>query len=332
MNSKKWEDVMTEKISLNKVKSFAGKNSAFIAFVALFLLAAILKGNMFFSYANLINILRNNAVIGIVALGMTIVIIAAGIDLSVGSMLAFVGYIVLLLVNQTQNIVVGITAGCLMAAAFGLATGYLVSNFRIPAFIVTLGTLTIYRSVCQYFLKGGGVTIKGEIQQGYIGISNTNLFGIIPLPIIYWLICAVVIHYFMMHTPSGRHIYAVGSNEKATLLSGVHIHRVKWLAYSVAAVLVAVAAIVETSRLGSVNSSSSGSSYEMDAIAAAVIGGASMSGGKGRVIDTVFGTLTLGIINNMMNLMGVNAFLVGAVKGVIIIVAVLLQTRLNEEN
>lgn len=309
----------------------AGNNSAVIAFFLLFILAVILKGNMFLSWNNIINILRNNSIIGIIALGMTLIIITGGIDLSVGSELAFSGLVAISVLNWSQSILLTILAALLAAIVLGFFTGGLVAKFKIPPFITTLGTLTIYRSVSQYFLNGGGVMAGGEKMDSYIKISNTNLFGKIPMPIIYWAVCVIVIYLIANHTGIGRHIYAVGSNEKATLLSGVNVNRVKYFTYTVSALLVAIAAIVETSRLGSINSSSSGSGYEMDAIAAAVIGGTSMSGGKGKILFTVFGTLTLGIINNMMNLMGVNAFLVGAVKGAIIIVAVLLQTRLNKE-
>lgn len=312
-------------------KKIASNNSALIAFVLLFILATVLKGTMFLSWNNIINVLRNNSIIGIIALGMTLIIITGGIDLSVGSQVAIIGFVAISVLNSTQSIFLAIVISLVLAAILGVITGILVSKFNIPAFITTLGTMTIYRSVSQYFLNGGGVMASGDKMKAYISISNTNLFGKIPMPIIYWAVCVIIIHLLANHTSIGRHIYAVGSNEKATLLSGVNVNRVKYFAYSTSAILVGIATVVETSRLGSINSSSSGSSYEMDAIAAAVIGGTSMSGGKGKILFTVFGTLTLGIINNMMNLLGVNAFLVGAVKGAIIIVAVLLQTRLNKE-
>ena len=133
-------------------------------------------------------------------------------------------------------------------------------------------------------------------------------------------------------TGLGKHIYATGSNEKATRLSGINTDRIKIITYTISGVLVSLAAIIEASRLGSMNSASSGISYEMDAIAAVVIGGTSMSGGKGRILGTVFGTLTLGIINNMMNLLGVPTFLVSAIKGAIIIGAVLVQNQVNKKS
>lgn len=312
-------------------KKWAGNNSALIAFIVLFLLAVILRGTTFLSVSNILNILRNNAVIGIIALGMTLIIITGGIDLSVGSQLAFVGIIIITTFNATQNIIVTLLAGIVSAFVFGLITGLLVARFNIPAFITTLGSMSIFRSVAQYWMNGGGVMISGDKSRTYLAISNTDLFGVIPMPIIVWIAAAVIIYIISQHTATGRHIYAVGSNEKAAQLASIHVTKVKCFAYTISSLLVMLAAIVETSRLGSVNSASSGSSYEMDAIAAAVIGGTSMAGGKGKIGFTVLGTLTLGIINNMMNLLGINSFLVEAIKGAIIIIAVLLQMLLNKE-
>lgn len=322
------------KIILNKnnLKDFASQNSAFIAFVGLFLLAIITCGSTFLNLGNLMNILRNNSIIGIVSLGMTLVIINGSIDLSVGSQLALTGLIAISIINSTQNIFLGIIISLLFAIAFGGITGWLVAKFDVPAFIVTLGTMTIYRSLSQYFFNGGGLLVSGESAKPFISISNTDLFGVIPLPIIFWLALAFIISSFMSNTPTGRYIYAVGSNEKATRLSGININKVKVYTFIISGMFISIAGIVEASRLGSINSASSGISYEMDAITAVVIGGISMSGGRGKIIGTVFGTLTLGVINNMMNLFGVPPFLVGAVKGMIIIFAVLFQKRLNIKN
>ncbi len=312
-------------------KKWAGDNSAIIAFVVLLVLAVILQGGTFLSVNNIINVLRNNSVIGIIALGMTLIIITGGIDLSVGAQLAFIGVAIITVFNSTQSLLLTILVGGVGAVLFGWITGILIAKFKIPPFITTLGSMTIYRSVAQFFLNGGGLTASGEKTNQYLAISNTNLFGVIPMPIVVWFVCVIIVLLIMQHTAIGRHIYAVGSNEKAASLSAINVVRVKCFAYIASALLVLIATIVETSRLGSINSASSGNKYEMDAIAAAVIGGTSMSGGKGKIAFTVLGTLTLGIINNMMNLLGVDSFLVGAVKGAIIIVAVLLQMTLNKE-
>ena len=303
-----------------------------MSFLALFIVALAVKGTIFLQLNNIINILRNNSVVGIIALGMTLIIITGGIDLSVGSQLAFIGVVVINVLVNTQSVFLALLTGLVVAVVVGFLTGYVTAKFKVPAFITTLGTMSIYRSISQFWMNGGGISSSGSAGSSYIAISNKNLFGLIPMPIIVWLVCAIVIYLYTTHTGVGRHVYAVGSNEKAAKLAGVNVVKVKTMVYVIGSVLILIATVVETSRLGSVNSASSGSGYEMDAIAAAVIGGTSMAGGKGTVVGTVLGTLTLGIIDNLMNLLGVNPFLVNAVKGTIIIVAVLLQIFLNKKS
>lgn len=314
------------------LKAFVGRNSALVAAVALVILSVILRGKTFFSYSNIINIFLNNSIIGIISLGMTLIILIGGIDLSVGSQLALTGLIAISVANATHSILLGILACCALSVLLGVGSGWLVAKFDVPSFIVTLGTMSIFRSVAEYLYNGGGLTVKGDVLGAYTAISNTNLFGVLPLPILYWLILCVVIYFFTAKTVTGRHIYAVGSNEKAARLSSINVDGVKIVAFTVSGLMVALAAIIESARLGSMDSSTSGSSYEMDAIAAVVIGGTSMSGGRGSILGTLFGTLIIGIINNMMNLLGVPPFLQGAVKGAIIIAAVLFQKRLDAKN
>lgn len=288
------------------------------------IIAAILKGNTFLSVQNFVNILRNNSVIGTIALGMTFVIISGNIDLSVGSMLVVVGAVVAGVINITGSIFLGIIAGLLTGALAGFINGFISTKGKVPSFIVTLGTMYIFRSVTQHLMSGGGFSTTSKV---FSQISNYNLFNIIPLPIIYFVALTIISYIIARHTRFGRHIYAVGSNEKATRLSAVNVDRVKILGFIFIGLMVAFAAIIETSRLNSINASSSGHFYELDAIAAVVVGGTSMNGGKGSIIGTFFGVLILGIINNMMVLIGVPPFLVGAVKGGIVILAVLLQRK-----
>lgn len=316
--------------SKKSISSFLSENSALVALVALFIITACLKGQVFLNPRNILNIFMNNSIIGIIALGMTLIIITGGIDLAVGSQLAAAGLIVITVLNSTESIALSLLSAIIFGIVSGGFTGIMIAKFKIPPFIVTLGTLSIYRSVSQYFFNGGGIMAKNN-QDAFIAIANTKIGGMISVIIIYWIVLAIIISVFSKKTAIGRHIYAVGSNEKATKLSGINVDRVKITAYIISGILVALAATIEAARLGSMNSASSGLSYEMDAIAAVVIGGTSMSGGKGTIIGTVFGTLTLGVINNMMNLLGVPTFLVSAIKGVIIIVAVLLQSRLNKD-
>lgn len=320
-----------ENKAMRDFKAILAKNSALIALLLLFVVALILKGNLFFNYNNIMNILMNNSFIGIIALGMTLIILIGDIDLAVGSQMALSGLLALTVLNNTGSLILSFIAALLIGATTGIITGTAVAKFNIPSFIVTLGSMQIYRSIAQYFYNGGGVMATGEKADWFTDISNSRLFGQVQMPIVYWLVLSILVMVFVNKTAFGRHILAVGSNERATFLSAVNTHRIKIGVFAISGMLVAIAGIMEASRLGSMNSSSSGRAYELDAIAAVVIGGTAMSGGRGSIMGTVFGTLTIGIINNLMNLMGVPAFLVGAIKGMIIIVAVLLQKVLSKD-
>jgi len=315
-------------ISKQDVKRFCGENAAFIAFIALVITAIILRGDVFLTPTNIINVLRHNAVVGIIALGMTLVIVLGEIDLAVGAKLVLIGWIILEVFNATQNIFLTIVVGLIVGAITGSLQGVLVAKLAMPSFIVTLGMMTIYRSIAQYALRGGGLMVGGESYASYLHISRGDIFGI-PLPIYYWIILSFLMFLFTSHTAVGRHMYAIGSNKKAAMLSGINVDRIKILAFAMCGVMVALAAVAETSRIGAINSASSGLTHNMDAIAAVVIGGASLGGGRGRIIGTFFGVMTLGVITNMLNLVGVNPFLFGAARGAIVIAAIFLQKRLD---
>ena len=285
---------------------------------------------------NWINILRNNAPVGIVALGMAFVIISGGIDLAVGSTLVAVGAVMMVLINGNPAgiltaagitgvpaFILGILAALLMGSLIGLINGFLIARSKLPAFIATLGMMKICRSVTQQFMQTVGVKVPRE----FTAIANTKIGGEIILPIFYWLIIAAVLIVVARRTPFGRHVYAIGSNERAARLSGINVERVKTLVYVLSGLLVGVAAIVNIARIGSMDYANAGSGYEMDAIAAVVVGGTSMSGGKGSIVGTVLGMLIIAVMNNLLNLIGVPPFLREAFKGLIVIVAVLMQKK-----
>lgn len=294
-------------------------------------------GDWFSSWGkNWINILRNNAPVGIVALGMTFVIISGGIDLAVGSTLVAVGAVMMVLINGNADglltalgiegvpaFAIGIGAALLVGALIGLVNGELVSRSKLPAFIATLGTMKICRSVTQQFMQTVGV----KVPRDFTAIANTKIGGEIILPILYWLAVAAILMLVARKTSFGRHVYAIGSNERAARLSGVHVERVKTMVYVLSGLLVAVAAVINIARIGSMDYANAGSGYEMDAIAAVVVGGTSMSGGKGSILGTVLGMLIIAVMNNLLNLIGVPPFLREAFKGFIVIVAVLLQKK-----
>jgi len=296
--------------------------SVIVAFLVIYIVATILN-HRFIDVNNQLNILMQVSIIGIIALGMTVVMLSGGIDLSVGSVLVFVGVITVLVLNATGSVVIAVIAALIVGPCVGFLNGLMVAKGRIASFIATLGMMAGARSIALYITKGG--SISGEVSS-FTSIANSKLAGI-NLPIIIFLVMTVLVYILMHKTRFGRYVYAIGSNEKASLLSGIRVDRVKIGVYSLAGLLVSVSAIIETSRLNSISSSSSGVQYELDAIAAVIIGGTRMTGGRGKVIGTFFGILILGILNNMMNLMNVSPHLQGFVKGLIIIIAVVFQKR-----
>ncbi len=285
-------------------------------------------------YKNWLNLVRNNVSVGIIALGMTFVIISGGIDLAVGSTFVTVGAVTMLMVDTGgifMNLgipyplvfVMAILASLLIGAALGFLNGAFITWGKLPPFIATLGTLNIFRSVTQYFMQGPSPKVPSEFLQ----IANFQIGGETILPILYFGVAAFILHIISKKTVFGRHVYAVGSNEKAAILSGVNIKSVKLKIYSLIGLLCSVSAIISVSRIGSMDYASAGSGYELDAIAAVIVGGTSMSGGKGSVVGTVLGFLIIVVMNNLLNLIGVPPFLREAFKGAIIIVAVLLQKK-----
>ena len=285
---------------------------------------------------NWINILRNNAGVGIVALGMTFVIISGGIDLAVGSTMTAVGAVLMVIINGYPTglltsvgitgpwaYVIGIAAALVVGSLVGVINGSLIAYRKLPPFIVTLGMMKICRSVTPQCMQKVGV----KVPAGFLAIANTKIGGETILPILYWLVLALVLHIVSRHTPLGRRIYAIGSNERTARLSGIHVERVKTWIYILMGALVAVTAVIQVARIGSMDYANAGSGYEMDAIAAVVVGGTSMSGGKGSIGGTVLGMLIIAVMNNLLNLMGVPPFLREAFKGAIVIVAVLLQRK-----
>ena len=285
---------------------------------------------------NWLNILRNNAPVGIIALGMTFVIISGGIDLSVGSTLVAVGAMVMMVVDGSATgllagmgitgvpaYIIAIAVGLVFGALLGWLNGVLIAHGKLPPFIATLGTMQIFRSVTQHLTQHANPSVP----KGFLQIANLKIGSFYIMPILYWLAIAAVLYVVSKRTTFGRHVYAVGSNIRTARLSGINVNKVKRRIYMLTGMLVAIAAIIQVSRIGSMDYASAGSGYEMDAIAAVIVGGTSMSGGKGSIVGTVLGMLIIGVMNNLLTLFGVPPFLREACKGVIVIVAVLLQKK-----
>lgn len=285
---------------------------------------------------NWINILRNNAGTAIVALGMTFVIMTGGIDLAVGSTLVVTGaFSMMLLDTGTKGFLglMGITGvpAFIITILFVLLAGYLLGSLigvsitkgNVPPFIATLGAMMIFRSVTQHFMQGYNPTVPVEFLQ----IVSFKIGNYMIMPIVYWAVIAYILYYVSKRTTFGRHIIAVGSNERASKLSGINVEKVKLRVYALMGLLVSIAAIIQVSRIGSMDFSNAGRGMEMDAIAAAVVGGTNMMGGRGFILGTVYGMLIIAVMNNLLNLFGVPPFLREAFKGVIVIAAVLLQKK-----
>ena len=285
---------------------------------------------------NWLNILRNNAPVGIIALGMTFVIISGGIDLSVGSTLVAVGAMVMMVVDGSATgllagmgitgvpaYIIAIAVGLVFGALLGWLNGVLIAHGKLPPFIATLGTMQIFRSVTQHLTQHANPSVP----KGFLQIANLKIGSFYIMPILYWLAIAAVLYVVSKLTTFGRHVFAVGSNIRTARLSGINVNKVKRRIYMLTGMLVAIAAIIQVSRIGSMDYASAGSGYEMDAIAAVIVGGTSMSGGKGSIVGTVLGMLIIGVMNNLLTLFGGPPFLREACKGVIVIVAVLLQKK-----
>ena len=293
--------------------------------------ASALLSPYFLQWQNLLNIVRQVSYTGIIALGMTFVIVSGGIDLSVGSMAALVGSLALLALNagveagfpQGTAVAAAVACAVLTGLACGLANGLLVTKGRIAPFIVTLGTMALFRSLSLYMANAGEFRSESSLF-GELGSSAP--LGV-PLPALILLALAAALSFVFSRTRYGRYTRAVGSNARVARYSAIDVDATRLAAYTLTGVMVGVSAVLIAMRFNSVGSSTLGVNYELDAIAAVIIGGTTMSGGRGTVWGTVVGAITLGVINNMLNMVGISPYLQGTVKGLVIIGAVFIQRQ-----
>ncbi len=315
-------------LNIGKQNLEMGRLAPLVAFAILFIISAI-ASPYFLKIQNLMNILRQVSYTGTIALGMTYIIIAGGIDLSVGSLTALAGGMGILAMNATGgNIFIGIITALVVGMLGGAFNGLLVTRFNIAPFIVTLGTMSIFRSMTLYMINAGEYRSMNE---AYRVIGGGKFLGIF-FPVWIFISIAVILHVVLNKTKYGRYVLAVGSNEQVARYSAIKVKLVTFLTYIITGFTVGVTAIMFSSRLNAVGSSNTGQAYELDAIAAVVIGGTAMAGGSGTVLGTVFGAIILGIINNMLNMLGVSPYLQGTVKGLVIILAVLMQYKSSKNN
>ena len=289
----------------------------------LLVISASFISSHFLNPINILNVLRQVALYGILGVGMTFVILTKGIDLSVGSTVALVGVVGALLMERGVPIPLMIPICLALGAVVGAVNGFGVSYWRIHAFITTLGTMVMVRGFA-LMLADGGTVKPGKAAEDFFFLGGGYLFGI-PTPIYVFVIVCILAGVTLKLTPFGRAVYAVGSNEEAAHLSGVNVPLVTFGVYIIGSVLAALSGLIFLSRL-SVGDPNSGLGLELEAITIAVIGGASLFGGEGTVIGTIGGAMVLAIIANVLNLAGVSPFSQQVVKGAIIILAVLMET------
>ena len=295
-----------------------------IAFVLLLIVLSILSPNAFAKPANLINILKQASINGILAMGMMYVIVSGGIDLSVGSIVALTGVVAASFAHPGEYpLIVPIFLSAAIGAAVGLANGVSVAYGTIPPFIVTLGMMTIVRGLA--LIAANGQPVFG-ITKVFESISGGFLFNTIPHLVVYFVVVTIICAFVITRTVFGRRVYAIGGNETAAKFSGINVNRIKIAVYTISGFLAGIAGLLLASRLIS-GSPTSGQSYELDAIAAVIIGGVSMSGGAGKWYGVVIGALLIAVIGNGLDILNVSSHFQLIIKGSIIIIAVLLDIK-----
>jgi ribose transport system permease protein len=300
------------------------KYRVLIIFVALCLIASLLSESSL-TVNNLLNVARQVSITAIIAAGMTLVILIAGIDLSVGSVLAFTGAIAAGLIAAQLPLAVVIIATLFVGLLFGLVNGVFVTRWGIPSFITTLAVMVIARGMTLVYTKGYPLVVSHD---SFRFIGNGKIAGI-PLPIIIMIAIFALMYWILRYTSFGRYIYAIGGNEEAARLSGIPVNTIKVAVFGISGLLSALSAIVYTSRLMSAQPTA-GTGIELDAIAAVIIGGTSLAGGKGGITGTLIGALIMGILDNVLNLMNVSPFYQSIAKGLVILLAVLVDSKFSK--
>lgn len=307
-----------KKFEISKFQSIIG--------LVIFSIIISLMNDRFMTSSNILNILRQTSINSIIAAGMTFVIITGGIDLSVGSTLALSGAVGAFLISSGTPPAFALIAALLVGASIGFVNGIAITKGKLQPFIVTLATMTIFRGATMVFTNGKPISAGYEKGAEFLSKLGNGYFLGIPIPIIIMIVVFLIGFYILTQTTFGRYVYSLGGNEEATKLSGVNTDRMKVIVYSISGFLAALAGIIITARLSSAQPTA-GSGYELDAIAAVVLGGTSLAGGVGSILGTVTGALIIGVLNNALNLMNVSSYYQLLAKGVVILIAVLLDRK-----
>lgn len=313
---------------INRKKSFAwiySKYGMFFILVLIFIISCILD-DVFLTPVNLSNVLRNMSIVSLVAFGMTFLLILGKIDLSAGSVMALSGCLACIVVRDTGSVALAVLVGAASGLICGIINGAVIVKFRIPAFIMTLAMQTTARGMILIITNGTPIRDMGDT---FKLIGQGNIFGIIPIPVIIMLSGLLICWVLLNRTRFGRYVIAVGGNEVSSRASGISVNKTIFLAYLMNGLLVGLAGVMFMARLNS-GQPAGATNYELDAITAAVVGGTSMSGGSGSVAGTFVGGLIIAILNNMMNLKGLNSNWQMIVKGIIIAVSVIVDFKTKQ--
>lgn len=313
---------MSNQSNKGKLSGIISQLGPLLALLILVVVISVLNPS-FLSINNLLNLLRQVSINGLIAFGMTFVIMTGGIDLSVGSVLALSSAFTVSLMVNGINQIFAIIIGLVSGAALGAINGALISKGKLAPFIATLATMTVYRGATLVFTDGNPITASNQEIFAFFG--RGYIFGI-PTPVVIYFICFVILYVVLHKTVFGRKTYSIGGNEKAALISGVNVDKMKIKIYAISGLMASLAGIIQASRLSSAQPTA-GQSFEIDAIAAVVLGGTSMSGGRGRLVGTLIGALIIGTISNGLNLLGVSSFYQDIAKGLVIVLAMLADRK-----
>lgn len=314
-------------------RALTGEYSFVLSFIVLVFIGAAVNPN-FFTWGNISNLFVQGCMIGLIAMGMTMVIGAGLIDISVGSQVAMLGGFGIWVLNATNSVFAMLLFCIAGGLVIGLINGLLVTKGGMPPMVATLATMSAARAIINYYGAGGPFTVSRENYDSFRkiavgGIQITEDFKIPTLMII--LVAAVIVFDIIMKkTALGKHIFAVGSNEKSARLSGINVHNVKIATYMITGAMCGIASLIYASRMTAVASASAANGWEMDAIAAVAIGGTSMTGGRGKIMGTFLGVLMFRIISNVLTVADISSYLNGAISAAIIVLAVLMQNFQNK--
>jgi ribose transport system permease protein len=288
--------------------------------LALIVIVLSIISDDFLTLSNIFNVLRQISINALIAFGMTFVILTGGIDLSVGSILALSSAITAGLMTGGMDTTLAVLIGLMAGMAMGAVNGLIIAKGKVAPFIATLATMTVFRGLTLVYTEGKPITGLNPD----FAMLGKGFFLEIPMPVIWMVLSFVVLYFILRHTTFGRHVYALGSNEEATRLSGISTTRVKVWVYTISGLFAALSGIILASRLNSAQPTA-GTAYELDAIAAVVLGGTSLAGGRGWIVGTLIGAMIIGVLDNGLNLLNVSSFYQAVVKGAVILVAVLLD-------